>query len=707
MNKLELDSSGRYERKDLHAEGGLGCIYVVRDKLLEREVALKEIGPKQASQPEAWRRFVREAQVTGQLEHPNIVPVYELSQRQDDGRPFYTMKLVRGQTLREKIAEYHRRLGETRSIDYIRLPEEMHRRAEEERAVEFGRLLEACVSICQAVAYAHSRGVIHRDLKPDNVVLGNFGEVVVLDWGLAKMVDQPDDSSQDSISLSAHVAPTETMTGRILGTPAYMAPEQAEGRADLIGPRTDIYGLGAILFEIITGQPPHDGKLTVDVINKIITGPTPRARKRSAGANRALEAICGHAMAKDPQDRYGDARELAADLQRFLANEPVSCYVEPWTQQLTRWARRHRTYTMAFATACAAVIVTSLIAALLLARYADQEHAARLAVDDLRDQSIEVAARFAARSIANEIDLRWHILSEQAADPELVRILTIASAGPLAPDDQRALQAWIEKRQQQFHSNVKASSWFVTDQQGVQLARSPAANTIGLNFAYRDYFHGLGRDLTVAEAKGVPPITQVHRSVAFESMATLHQMIAFSVPIWDSDGETLGILAMTVELGRFSSLQVGLSEDQIVVLAETTEDWLEDTARRGLILHHPLMAEARLKQAEGQEINLPIYRLAHERVVELEELRTRRLEEDRDFEQLSWEKQSLLETPARTAYLVRDYQDPTQPDSPTRWLAAFEPVLVKGRAGRVRDTGWVVIVQERQKEDDAALASSP
>src|SRR5207302_9569509 len=226
----------RYSLTRLHAEGGLGRVYVARDNDLGREVALKEIKPDQAQNPEAWRRFLKEAQVTGQLEHPNIVPVYELAHRPEDNQPFYCMRFVRGQTLRDAIAAYHKRVKEAQA-----------------EPLEVRRLLGAFVNVCQAIGYAHARGVIHRDLKPENVILGAFGEVIVLDWGLARLIDQPNGDETIPVTLSPDSQNEATQAGRQLGTPAYMAPEQAEGRLDLIDARTDIYGLGTILFEILAG----------------------------------------------------------------------------------------------------------------------------------------------------------------------------------------------------------------------------------------------------------------------------------------------------------------------------------------------------------------------------------------------------------------------------------------------------------------------
>src|SRR5262245_6739487 len=172
------EQRSRYTLTRLHGEGGLGQVWVARDNDIERDVAFKQIKPQRAANPDLWRRFLKEAKITGQLEHPNIVPVYELGRNPDNQQPFYTMRLVKGQTLREAIADYHTKC-----------------RAGQEDALARPKLLQAFMSVCQAINYAHSHGVIHRDLKPENVILGRFGEVVVLDWGLAKVVDQVEEAA--------------------------------------------------------------------------------------------------------------------------------------------------------------------------------------------------------------------------------------------------------------------------------------------------------------------------------------------------------------------------------------------------------------------------------------------------------------------------------------------------------------------------------
>jgi PAS domain S-box-containing protein len=257
-------------------------------------------------------RFLQEARITGQLEHPGIVPVYELARQDGTEQSYYIMRFVKGRTLSEVIAEYHRHRvkGEVPSYDLV-------------------ALLNSFVAVCNTVAYAHSRGIIHRDLKGQNVVLGDFGEVVLLDWGLAKRVKLPGDSAADTaefapggridpnLVLSDAVEPDLTLDGQAVGTPAFMAPEQAAGRIDQIGVRTDVYGLGAILYQILTGQTPFTGADVTAVLKKVQSQDPIPPRQLNDEVPVFLEAACLKALAKDPADRYSSARELAREIEHW------------------------------------------------------------------------------------------------------------------------------------------------------------------------------------------------------------------------------------------------------------------------------------------------------------------------------------------------------------------------------------------------------
>ncbi len=332
-----FDAPINYELLRVHAQGGLGRVWVAKDTNLHREVAIKELLPNRILQPESRRRFMLEAQVTGQLTHPHIVPVYQLGENSKTGTPYYAMRLIQGETLRKAIANARKSPGGM-SI------------------VEYRRLLAAFVSVCNALAYAHTRGVVHRDLKTENVVLGEFGEVLVIDWGLAKVAGQEDDPVPP-VEVSKTVSSAETQQGTIMGTPIYMAPEQAAGDIDHINSRTDVFGLGAILFEILTGVPPHKSAPPRELVRVVAAEPCRTAREVDAGVPAALDAICRKATMFEPDDRYPLATDLAHDIELWLAGEPVSAYREPWKTRAWRWARRHRT----LVTTSAALLIASVI----------------------------------------------------------------------------------------------------------------------------------------------------------------------------------------------------------------------------------------------------------------------------------------------------------------------------------------------------------
>jgi PAS domain S-box-containing protein len=297
---VDSTTGARYGFTRIHAAGGIGRVWLARDRHLDRDVAIKELLPQNAGHAKTVARFLREARLTGQLEHPGIVPVYELATR--GGTHFYAMRFVRGRTLSAAVESYHKNRVDGR-----------------DEPLEFIELLTAFAAVCNAVAYAHSRGVLHRDLKGDNVILGDFGEVIVLDWGLAKVIGQPEDLETNAIQTAVNNALDAglTLQGDVVGTPAYMAPEQAEGRLKDIDQRTDIFGLGAILYEILTGQPPFVGTNTLEVLQKAVRGSPALPRALWPEVPAALEAACLKAMARDPRQRYSSASDLAQEVQRW------------------------------------------------------------------------------------------------------------------------------------------------------------------------------------------------------------------------------------------------------------------------------------------------------------------------------------------------------------------------------------------------------
>jgi tetratricopeptide (TPR) repeat protein len=331
-------AGARFRILRFHREGGLGRVYVARDEELGRDVALKEIRPDKVAEADLRGRFVLEAEINGGLEHPGIVPVYSLG-TYADGRPVYAMRFVEGDSLKEAIDAYHKE----------------HARPDP-NAVEFRKLLGRFIDVCEAIAFAHSKGVLHRDLKPHNVMLGRFGETLLIDWGLAKATGRREPVGPAAACEATLVPPSgsgHAPTLGVLGSPPYMSPEQSAGAVESLGPLTDVYGLGAILFALLTGEPPVEGGAVEEVLDRARRGAIRPPRSLNANIPRALEAVCLKALATRPDDRYPSARALADDLERWLADEPVCAVREPFAEQVRRWAKRNRT---AFASASAALL---------------------------------------------------------------------------------------------------------------------------------------------------------------------------------------------------------------------------------------------------------------------------------------------------------------------------------------------------------------
>jgi serine/threonine-protein kinase len=369
----------RYRPVRPHAQGGIGLVWLAQDCQLQREVALKVIQPQFSKRQDQRARFLLEAEITGKLEHPGIVPVYSLG-RDAEGRPYYAMRFIRGESLSAAIRRFHGEPGRTSAGSRRKA-----RRANS-TPLAFRELLRRFIDVCNAIDYAHSRGVLHRDLKPSNIMLGSYGETLVVDWGLAKVVGSgdippveagPGGRVESSLAPSMTASSGETAPGTTLGTPAYMSPEQASGLADQIGPASDVYGLGATLYELLTGQVAFSGGKMGELIDRVQRGDfsPPRSVERSLPA--PLEAICLKAMALKPEDRYPSVRALARDLEHWLADEPVTAYPERPLERMARWLRQHRSWTYSAIAGLAAVCLVTTIALVVLDGARRSESAAR------------------------------------------------------------------------------------------------------------------------------------------------------------------------------------------------------------------------------------------------------------------------------------------------------------------------------------------
>jgi eukaryotic-like serine/threonine-protein kinase len=374
----------RFQVLHFHRSGGLGLVSVADDTELHREVALKEIKPEYADDPGCRCRFVLEAEITGGLEHPGIVPVYGLG-AYANGRPYYAMRFIRGDTLKEAIELFHD--GSQPG----------------ERSLAFRQLLRRFIDVCNAIAYAHSRGVLHRDLKPGNVILGRFGETLVLDWGLAKAGVRPEKPAQappegtrdPTLRPSSGTDLVATQAGAgLLGTIGFMSPEQAAQQFDKLTFTSDIYSLGSTLYVLLTGRRPYEGASHEEVLAQNRRGEFAPPRQVKPDTPPALDAICRKAMSLRPSDRYPTALDLAADIEHWLGDEPVAAYPEPWTARAGRWGRRHRSVVVGVGVfLLSAVVALSFSTALVSAEQRRTAEQKQLAVENYkisRDQSFNI-----------------------------------------------------------------------------------------------------------------------------------------------------------------------------------------------------------------------------------------------------------------------------------------------------------------------------
>lgn len=342
----------RYRRDEIVGKGGVGVVWRATDLRSGRHVAIKNLRDGILGRQKDLDRFQAEARISACLEHPNIIPIYDLWEGKNPDDSGYCMRLLGQQTLKDAIEAFHSPTsGKSDSL-------------------AFSKLLETILEVCKGIEYAHSRGVIHRDLKPANIAIGEFGEVIILDWGLAKVL-RPDEAFGEVVGTT--VTTTTGLRG-IVGTPAYMAPEQAWGKPSLIGPAADVYALGGILFHLLTGRPPRLKKTEVslrELVEEIATTPVPSPRSIDDRIFPKLDAICRRAMSHFPHERFTSAAEFADELRRYQNGQPLQTYRERWMSRSRRWMLSNRVVTVtAFSSALFTIVSASLL--FFLFRFADQ-----------------------------------------------------------------------------------------------------------------------------------------------------------------------------------------------------------------------------------------------------------------------------------------------------------------------------------------------
>jgi WD40 repeat protein/serine/threonine protein kinase len=415
-----LQVVGDYELLEEIARGGMGVVYKARQKSLNRPVALKMILPGQLVTAEAVQRFRTEAKNVARLEHGNIVPIYEVGEYQ--GQPFFSMKLIEGGSLDQRIKDFQR----------------------DPRVA--ARLL---ATVARAVHHAHQHGLIHRDLKPSNILLDAEGQPHVTDFGLAKRLEA-------SIDL--------TRSNAIVGTPCYMAPEQAAGRQGKISTVTDVYGLGAVLYELLTGRPPFKAVTPLDTLKQVLDDEAVPPRVRRLGVPRDLEVICLKCLNKEPQRRYGSALALAEDLERWLEGAPIVARAASPMERGLRWVRRHP--------APAALIVVSFLGSLaLVGALVAQSYNTRLEQTNAKleealgtvQKEKEEADRQRARARESELTARRFLYVTRMTQAEQARkegnigrvLQLLRSVIPESPD-QEDLRGWEWHQMWRMHQGEKS-----------------------------------------------------------------------------------------------------------------------------------------------------------------------------------------------------------------------------------------------------------
>ncbi|MFV0443241.1 MAG: serine/threonine protein kinase [Planctomycetaceae bacterium] len=625
-----------YRIKGLHAAGGLGEVYLAHDPDLQRDVAIKTLKAICQRFPDRKARFLREARITGQLEHPGIVPVYSLG-TSEEGQPLYAMRFIKGESLDDQIRLAHANSCSTSDLR---------------------RMLRQLVSSCRTVHYAHSRRVLHCDLKPLNIMVGKFGETFVLDWGEALVVNPQTLATEGPLPAASDVEEhTDSPAG---GTVPYMPPERLDGHNTPLDATSDVYALGATLYKILTGRDAFRAASRQQLVDRILKGDYPPPREINRHVSKTLTAIVSKALAVQREDRYASAGDLADDLQAWMDDEPVACRREGWSDWLSRMARRHRAAALAtFFTLLALIAGTSLLA-VTSSRNAHLRAADLARTNAARRSGLAALARVASLQVEGDTEKTWKTMEQAAAQPDVTKWLAEARANRQLS---RPLQDWLGGLYAKHREDLRGSSWFVLDEQGDQLGRFPEGLLAmeGIRpFSHKSYFHG--DEVEYEEGTPHAPITAPSVSTVFWSSSDECRKIAYSVPIHDPSDHALikGVLVMTVKLGdvRMLDIDVGGDVDRQALLLDVRDDWKD---RKGTVLQHPGFREERLNPDQAPLVQPEI-------VSRLQAIR----------EQAS--------TSRIVPEVVDDFFDPILNE---QRIAAIAPVRVRNRY-----LGWYAVVAE-------------
>ncbi|WP_442509315.1 protein kinase domain-containing protein [Novipirellula sp. SH528] len=413
-SQTKPEQRGRYQFRRALAVGGLGVVSIYFDTELNREVALKEIRDQCADDPRHRDSFCAEAEVTGLLEHPGVVPIYSMGTGVN-GRPYYAMRLITGSELRNHIKQFHEAVA-----------------AGKESFVgpRLRQLLQRLIDVCNVLHYAHSRGVLHRDLKSNNVMLGRYGETLVIDWGLAKTTGSSEVEYESTLAATEPLPESpvsvssskldDTRAGTAMGTIAYAPPEQLNGQTQDIDSRSDLYSIGAMLYEVLTGDPPCKGMSLTQALKAMESGSIPAAIEVQKSTPRSLNAIATKSISRLRENRYQSAGELRDDLQRWLDDEPVSAYQESSLERLYRWKRQHETFVRWATVSLILLTLTSLFAVHRINQARKQQQQARGEATQLYKLARQATDRLLTgaserlKEVPDATDVREQLLTDAA-----------------------------------------------------------------------------------------------------------------------------------------------------------------------------------------------------------------------------------------------------------------------------------------------------